>query len=887
MNKQHNATATPVLEVAPAAETLWAGFARQVERDPAAVAVIAGDRRLTYGELAARADAVAAQLLARELGRGDVVALVMPRGWAAVAALLGVMKAGAAVMALDPDTPDAAARNLLEREDVKLIIGTGGQPFGAARPGLNFNSLQDRGEDDLSDAGQPHDIALISFEPGADGPRVGVCHRHAGPAAAVAALVAQFDIGAGDRMVLLAPLSYDLALLEIFTALSSGAALVVPGLATLFEAESLTALLKRERITVWHAPTPVLANLLGAVEARGLELGTDLRLVMMARERVGIQLIKRLRRHCPGARLVALGGVREAGPFSCLLEVDQVDPQWTALPWGTPLDGHEPVILNTRNKPCPNWVTGRLHLAGPGLAAGYRHEAADAFLTLARIEGPVLAIDLWARRLPDGRIDVLGDDRTLVKVRGNRVELRKIEALLEAHEAVRDVLVIVPDADSNQLQAHVVWRGEPMSLDALIDSLPQKLPESMQPHSLHTLHALPVTAAGTLDRPSLAALDLADRETAVVHDPQILALARQLSPLVANVLDFEELDIHLNLLEHGVNSVNLIRIANELEREFGFRPQLEGLFRQPDVVQMAVQYSRFLSQRDEPETAPETAAPPQTPPPTHELITDPEQREAFKSRARNLRSDLDDRPRVTLPLQTVEDERFALRRSQREFSLKPIALADFSAWLGELRRLDQNGKPKYLYPSAGGTYAVQNYLYVKPGRVTDLAGGCYYHHPVEHTLIAIDPDARVDRRVFGWFNAPVFDRAAFALFHFCELEAIGPLYGEISERFSLYEAGCIDQLLSESAPRYKLGVCICSSHTNYEAVKPLFRLGDSHRSVLALLGGYSDPAAAAGENRAEGAGQTRGQQIKGMLDKIDQLSKDEIKAMLAARKQQR
>ncbi|HSU83124.1 MAG TPA: SagB/ThcOx family dehydrogenase, partial [Thermoanaerobaculia bacterium] len=163
-----------------------------------------------------------------------------------------------------------------------------------------------------------------------------------------------------------------------------------------------------------------------------------------------------------------------------------------------------------------------------------------------------------------------------------------------------------------------------------------------------------------------------------------------------------------------------------------------------------------------------------------------------------------------------------------------------------------DGRPKYLYGSAGALYPVQVYLYVRDGRVTGIPPGAYYYHPVRHELARLEPltaGAALGRSDYGWVNQPTFDQAAFALFLIGDLRAIGPLYGASSRDFCLIEAGLIAQLLDERAPLQGIGLCQvgrCRTAT----LSSLFRLEPGHVFLHSFLGGGlpgSPAEAASGE----------------------------------------
>src|SRR6185437_7674609 len=209
---------------------------------------------------------------------------------------------------------------------------------------------------------------------------------------------------------------------------------------------------------------------------------------------------------------------------------------------------------------------------------------------------------------------------------------------------------------------------------------------------------------------------------------------------------------------------------------------------------------------------------------------------------------------LAVPTDPAFGRRYRDYRSVRRFAAVPLDVRVLAGWLASLSQRELDGAPKYLYGSAGGTYPVQAYLYVKPGRVAGVAGGAYYYDPQQHRLVELGRNRTLDPDAYDYFvNRPVFLSGAFALFLVAELGAIEPLYGEQSLSFCQIEAGAMAQLLTMTAVEHRLGLCGIGS-VEPGTLQELFELSPSHRLIYSMVGGArpdADVVASTGDSSTE------------------------------------
>ena len=224
-----------------------------------------------------------------------------------------------------------------------------------------------------------------------------------------------------------------------------------------------------------------------------------------------------------------------------------------------------------------------------------------------------------------------------------------------------------------------------------------------------------------------------------------------------------------------------------------------------------------------------------------EAITDPVARLEFKLAQHGLPRPLPERPEIALSAQALDEATIrdlARRRSYRSYSMEEVPLEDFGGLLGALRQIQPEGLtlPKARYPSGGGLYPVQTYLYVKPGRIAGLVGGTYHYDPKHGRLVLLAEGASLDRRIHGEVNRPIFDHSAFSIFLLGRMGAVAPLYPGLARDFCLLEAGYMGQLLMTEATEHQLGL-VPLGGLDFDAVRQLFDLEQDHFLVHLFEGG--------------------------------------------------
>jgi len=833
-----NATAAPV-----PAGLLHEGFLRQAGLRPDDPAVLADGRTLSYGELARRSRLLGARL--RELGAvpNQLVAVVMEKGWEQVVAVLGILDAGAAYLPIDAGLPRERIRRLLELGGAAIAVTQPRWleelewPQGVARVAVRPDEAEEAPA--LPPVQRPEDLAYVIFTSGSTGVPKGVVIDHRGALNTVEDVNHRFGVGPGDRVLALSSLSFDLSVYDIFGTLAAGGTVVMPEAWATREPGRWTELLGSAGVTVWNSVPALLEMLVEYLEGRGTP-PAGLRLTLLSGDWIPVSLPERVRRLWPEARVISMGGATEASIWSILRPIESVEPGWKSIPYGRAMVNQTFHVLDERLEPRPVWVPGQLYIGGVGLALGYwrdEEKTAASFVAHPRTGERLYRTGDLGRWLPQGEIEFLGREDLQVKVQGHRIELGEIEAVLGRHPAVRAAVVkaVGEGRAGRRLAAYVVAEG-PSAAGDLRDFLRGHLPEHMVPVTFRFLDALPLTANGKVDRAALPDPgETPAREAASRPAPAGAAsLADEIATRVARVLGLDRVDPEAQLMELGMISVDMIRIANLIEKELGFRPRIDDFYHLPTCTALAHALEDRWS--GAPPAAPPATAAPASVWESFERVLDPAERQAFKAAQHGLRHLAEGTPALPLPPPASDGLRRE-RRTRRSFRPEAVPLAAFGGLLGSLRQVDAGAEPRYLYPSAGGLYPVQAYAHVKAGRVEGLEGGTYYYDPAAHRLQALAPGAEIDRAAHAaLINRPVFDQAAFSLFLVAEAGASGPLYGKAGRDFSLIEAGAMLQLLMTVASEVGLGLCPVGS-LDFAPIRPLLRLSATHELLHSALGG--------------------------------------------------
>jgi len=439
-------------------------FLDQASLRPDATAVISSLDNLTYGQLEVRSRALAADLVDKGARPNTLVAVVLRRGWEQVAAVLGVIRAGAAYVPVDPEWPATRIRHLLERCECTLAVTNVDLKHEFDWPDPVQPITVPAAADDESIVDSPRatdDLAYVIFTSGSTGEPKGVVIDHASAVNTILDINTRFGVGPDDRVLALSALTFDLSVYDIFGTLAAGATIVCLDDADARDPARWAAWTERASVSVWNSVPALLDATIDHAERHGRDL-TSLRLAMLSGDWIPLTLPTRAATMSPDIKVTSLGGATEGAIWSIAYPIVEQDPAWESIPYGLPLANQTFHVLDLHLQPVPIGVTGELFIGGAGVAKGYWRDPAKtaaSFIRHPRTKERLYRTGDFGRRRYDGVIEFLGRRDHQVKVRGFRIELGEVESQLRRLPSVRDAAVVartIPGDSESTLVAYVV-----------------------------------------------------------------------------------------------------------------------------------------------------------------------------------------------------------------------------------------------------------------------------------------------------------------------------------------------------------------------------------------------------------------------------------------------
>lgn len=549
----------------------------QLEKHPKSFAVADAQASWSCEELYGKVKEVADNLKSMGIGRGDFVAIALPKSRWQVAACLGVLVSGAAYVPLDIKSASKRSEIILNKVSAKSIICHSNYHFSDLEgfPILDIDNLKTvKHEITNPFESDMNDTAYIIFTSGSTGEPKGVTMSHGAAVNTIEGINKIFNINENDRVFSISQLNFDLSVYDIFGVIAQGGGIVIPDNEQCKNPAHWVEMINKYKVTVWNS-VPALMQLLLIYQSYNKDMEINpLRVVLLSGDWIPKEQPDKLKKLFPDVRVVSLGGATEGGIWSIYHECDsEYDNSsiWKSIPYGKPLPNQGFMILDSLYQDCPDWVQGELFITGESLATSYWGESDLTEKSFIDING-VRAYKTGDTGCyhPDGEIEFLGRKDNQVKLRGHRIELGEVEYVIRKQLDTENVSCVIYEDNNDRKLAAVIEGKHPINEKILKEKLKAWLPDYMVPTICVITDRIELTANGKIDRKKLVSLiknHVEKNEKTYFSNKEMNETQKAVINIMSEILKFENLGLDDDFYEVGANSLILARIAGKLNQE--------------------------------------------------------------------------------------------------------------------------------------------------------------------------------------------------------------------------------------------------------------------------------------------------------------------------------
>ncbi|AKG35462.1 non-ribosomal peptide synthetase [Paenibacillus durus] len=583
-------------------------FEDQVAKTPDQIAVLFGERTLSYEELNNRANRLARDLQTNGVVAGKIVAIACQRSLDMIIGMLAVLKAGGAYLPLDIDYPMERIAYMLQDSRTEMLLTQQDLAERFEDQSVKVILLDDLARansatqkwDNLDLHMTDEHPAYVIYTSGSTGQPKGIVVGHGAICNHMQWMQAEFPLSASDRVLQKTAFSFDASVWEFYAPLLTGAQLVFAKPETQLDPATLLQEIQEYRVTTLQVVPTILSMLL---EQEDFANCTSLTRVFAGGEQLTRKLQERLFGMLPNVDLINL-----YGPTECCINstywVAERGGSGNMVPIGRPIANAQVYVLDEYQLPVPQGVAGELYIGGAGIAIGYLHRpqlTAERFVVHPFAEGERLykTGDL-VRTLPGGVLEFLGRIDDQVKLRGLRIELGEIEAVLQRHESVQQAVVLLrEDKPGHQLLvAYIVCKGEHPQVQDLRLFLNGQLPEYMIPSFYVYLNALPLMPNGKVDRRQYPQPDLYAKGYGTDYVAPRNLMEELIAGIWSEILDRSEVGVQNDFFELGGDSLAALKIVALCKRE-GIFLTPQDMFKLRRIEEIAVAIEERTNARDQ------------------------------------------------------------------------------------------------------------------------------------------------------------------------------------------------------------------------------------------------------------------------------------------------
>ncbi|MEX2664788.1 amino acid adenylation domain-containing protein, partial [Candidatus Uabimicrobium amorphum] len=567
-----------------------------VERSPAPAqkkAVVSARGDLTYQELYTLSNKIGHKLRECQVKPNQLVAVVMEKGWEQVAAVVGILKAGAAYLPVSVFEPQQRMHKILEHGQVKIVLTQSDHKQTCKWPenikvfAVDDNSeWQNSGTENLQTVQSHEDLAYVIFTSGSTGMPKGVMIDHQGALNTILDINQRFDVNEQDSVLSLSALSFDLSVYDIFGVLGAGGTVVLPGEQEVREPTKWLEWMEKCDVSLWNTVPALMHLLVDFLETNKAKQTFQLRLILMSGDWIPLELPAKIRKHCgENAQQISLGGATEGSIWSILYPIEKIDPSWKSIPYGKPMWNQSFHILDKFLQPVPVGVVGELHIGGVGVAKGYWRDTsrtAASFIEYPQTGEILYKTGDMGRYFADGNIEFLGRVDDQVKIRGFRIELGEIEAALGSHPHIEQPVVTVREVQGQKHLAAYYISSRSLDREDLHSYMSERLPFYMVPSAFMAVEKMPLSANGKVDVQALPKIQL---QTAYLAPGN--QMESKLAAIWCEVLKLMQVGVNDNFFQIGGNSLRAMQVAARIRSQLKLECPVVHLFEHTTVKKLA------------------------------------------------------------------------------------------------------------------------------------------------------------------------------------------------------------------------------------------------------------------------------------------------------------
>ena len=572
-------------------------FKKIVEKYPDKVMVKDKDGSITCKELDEKSAQICNFLIEKGIKQGDIVAVLGERKKETIINILGILKSGAAYVAIDPEHPLERQKYILENSRSKLYID---RDFYGKNKVSSYSAINPQIEYD------PKGLAYIIYTSGSTGRPKGVAITHESAMNTVIDINQKFGVNKEDNIIGLSSMCFDLSVYDIFGSLSTGATLVeIPDI---HDMKYISEIIEKEDITIWNSVPAVIDMLIIHNDAQNnyVETGSEdiievklwgdsLRLVLLSGDWIPVSLPDKIKEQYENAEIISLGGATEASIWSIYYPIEKVDTSWKSIPYGKPLANQEYYVLNYDLKDCPVGVAGELYIGGKGLAREYyrdEEKTKSAFINHSKY-GRLYRTGDYGVMSREGNIIFLGRRDHQVKISGHRIELGEIENQLLKYENINNCVVVDWEKDRGQkyLCAYIISE-DIFDEEEIRKFLSLSLPEYMVPQYYERISSIPVNINGKVDKKKLQKPETKSKDNIVLPRTE---MEKNVSMIWEEVLNISPISVKDSFMNLGGDSIKMVKVLSEMTKILGIKISFKEFIKENSIEKISFLLERKTS----------------------------------------------------------------------------------------------------------------------------------------------------------------------------------------------------------------------------------------------------------------------------------------------------